>query len=108
MAWQQTLAYGLYRSAPEAEDNPVQHAVLRVFDRVVDASNPSLEAVQVFVGRMLLRPPQVRSPLTTHESELALLLHAMLLALRSAFKYGMLQHLQAALKQQLLVAAATA
>lgn len=49
------------RSAPESEENPVQHAVLRVFDRVVDASNPSLEAVQVFVGRMLLRPPQVGS-----------------------------------------------
>ena len=48
-----------YRSEPESEDNPVLNAVVRVFDRIVDATNPGLEAAQVFVGRMLLRPPQV-------------------------------------------------
>ncbi|KAL0033701.1 hypothetical protein WJX77_001636 [Trebouxia sp. C0004] len=49
------------RSEPESEDSPVQNAVVRVFDRIVDANNPGLEPAQVFVGRMLLRPPQVGS-----------------------------------------------
>jgi len=50
----------LIRSEPESEDSPVQNAVVRVFDRIVDANNPGLEPAQVFVGRMLLRPPQAR------------------------------------------------
>ena len=58
-----TLADSACRSAPESEDSPVQNAVVRVFDRIVDASNPGLEPAQVFIGRMLLRPPQVGSAL---------------------------------------------
>ncbi len=58
------------RSAPESEDSPVLNAVVRVFDRIVDATNPGLEPAQVFVGRMLLRPPQVSHHLQlTHCSQ---------------------------------------
>ena len=87
MARQQILAYDVYRSAPESEDNPVQHAVLRVFDRVVDASNPSLEAVQVFVGRMLLRPPQVKQYLTALDAEQLMPIHVYATLIRLILGY---------------------
>ena len=47
------------RSEDDPEYNPVQNAVVAVFNRIVDSSNPGLEPAQVFVGRMLLVPPQV-------------------------------------------------
>ena len=49
------------RSEDDAEHNPVQNAVVAVFNRIVDSNNPGLEPAQVFVGRMLLVPPQVLS-----------------------------------------------
>ena len=34
---------------------------MAVFNRIVDSNNPGLDPSQVFVGRMLLVPPQVFS-----------------------------------------------
>lgn len=48
------------RSEHDPEQNPAQDAVVRVFNRIVDSANPGLEPAQVFMGRMLLLPPQVR------------------------------------------------
>ncbi|KAL3150961.1 hypothetical protein ABBQ32_000704 [Trebouxia sp. C0010 RCD-2024] len=49
------------RSEDDPEQNPIQEAVVRVFNRIVDSTNPGLEPAQVFMGRMLLLPPQVGS-----------------------------------------------
>lgn len=49
----------LCRSEDDPEQNPIQEAVVRVFNRIVDSTNPGLEPAQVFMGRMLLLPPQV-------------------------------------------------
>lgn len=54
-------AWWLCRSEDDPEQNPIQDAVVRVFNRIVDSTNPGLEPAQVFMGRMLLLPPQVLS-----------------------------------------------
>lgn len=48
-----------FRLEDDPEQNPIQEAVVRVFNRIVDSTNPGLEPAQVFMGRMLLLPPQV-------------------------------------------------